>query len=176
MVSKVQSLKLDTSVWSNEIVQVKELSASIMIVQVKELNTSIMRALRSILYLLPVIASVSAYCIESHAISWVPACGVQTLFSVSQLFIMLGNDRANEFWAARLTAVDELDCDAMPEQRREFIVQKYREGRFRCPHPSFGTQEELLKVPDLHQYTKTLLPQTVGDCSSCSYDCWKRAM
>ncbi|XP_031442972.1 arf-GAP with Rho-GAP domain, ANK repeat and PH domain-containing protein 3 isoform X2 [Clupea harengus] len=83
MVSKVQSLKLDTSVWSNEIVQ---------------------------------------------------------------LFIMLGNDRANEFWAARLTAVDELDCDAMPEQRREFIIQKYREGRFRCPHPSFGTQEELLKA------------------------------
>ncbi|KAM9470173.1 arf-GAP with Rho-GAP domain, ANK repeat and PH domain-containing protein 3 [Clarias gariepinus] len=83
MVSKVQSLKLDTSVWSNEIVQ---------------------------------------------------------------LFIMLGNDRANEFWAARLPAADELDCDASPEQRREFITQKYREGRFRHPHPSFGTQEELLKT------------------------------
>ncbi|KAL2077435.1 hypothetical protein ACEWY4_026939 [Coilia grayii] len=83
MVSKVQSLKLDTSVWSNEIVQ---------------------------------------------------------------LFIMLGNDRANEFWAAKLTVSDELDCDATPEQRREFITQKYREGRFRHPHPSFSTQEELLKV------------------------------
>ncbi|KAF5906690.1 arf-GAP with Rho-GAP domain, ANK repeat and PH domain-containing protein 3-like, partial [Clarias magur] len=83
MVSKVQSLKLDTSVWSNEIVQ---------------------------------------------------------------LFIMLGNDRANEFWAARLPAADELDCDASPEQRREFITQKYREGRFRHPHPSFSTQEELLKT------------------------------
>ncbi|XP_041930630.1 arf-GAP with Rho-GAP domain, ANK repeat and PH domain-containing protein 3 isoform X1 [Alosa sapidissima] len=83
MVSKVQSLKLDTSVWSNEVVQ---------------------------------------------------------------LFIMLGNDRANEFWAARLTIVDELDCNATPEQRRDFITQKYREGRFRHPHPSFNTQEELLKV------------------------------
>ncbi|XP_062332066.1 arf-GAP with Rho-GAP domain, ANK repeat and PH domain-containing protein 3 isoform X2 [Osmerus eperlanus] len=83
MVSKVQSLKLDTSVWSNEIVQ---------------------------------------------------------------LFIMLGNDRANEFWAARLSASDELDCDATPDQRREFINQKYREGRYRRPHPSFNTQEELLKV------------------------------
>ncbi|KAG7329303.1 hypothetical protein KOW79_007477 [Hemibagrus wyckioides] len=83
MVSKVQSLKLDTSVWSNEIVQ---------------------------------------------------------------LFIMLGNDRANEFWAARLPAADEMDCDASPEQRREFITQKYREGRFRHPHPSFSTQEELLKA------------------------------
>ncbi|XP_030001767.1 arf-GAP with Rho-GAP domain, ANK repeat and PH domain-containing protein 3 [Sphaeramia orbicularis] len=83
MVSKVQSLKLDTSVWSNEIVQ---------------------------------------------------------------LFIMLGNDRANDFWASRLSAADELDCDASPEQRREFITQKYREGRFRLPHPGFSSQEDLLKV------------------------------
>lgn len=59
---------------------------------------------------------------------------------------MLGNDRANEFWATRLPAADEIDCDASPEQRREFITQKYREGRFRHPHPSFSTQEELLKV------------------------------
>ncbi|XP_075994458.1 arf-GAP with Rho-GAP domain, ANK repeat and PH domain-containing protein 3 [Genypterus blacodes] len=83
MVSKVQSLKLDTSVWSNEIVQ---------------------------------------------------------------LFIMLGNDRANDFWAARLSLCEELDCDAAPEQRREFITLKYREGRYRLPHPGFNTQEELLKV------------------------------
>ncbi|XP_013885003.1 arf-GAP with Rho-GAP domain, ANK repeat and PH domain-containing protein 3 [Austrofundulus limnaeus] len=83
MVSKVQSLKLDTSVWSNEIVQ---------------------------------------------------------------LFIMLGNDRANDFWAARLSESDELDCDASPEQRRDFITQKYRDGRFRLAHPAFGSQEELLKV------------------------------
>ncbi|XP_060740924.1 arf-GAP with Rho-GAP domain, ANK repeat and PH domain-containing protein 3 [Tachysurus vachellii] len=83
MVSKVQSLKLDTSVWSNEIVQ---------------------------------------------------------------LFIMLGNDRANEFWAARMPAADEMDCDASPEQRREFISKKYREGRYRHPHPSFNTQDELLKA------------------------------
>uniref|UniRef100_A0A674A095 ArfGAP with RhoGAP domain, ankyrin repeat and PH domain 3 n=1 Tax=Salmo trutta TaxID=8032 RepID=A0A674A095_SALTR len=85
MVSKVQSLKLDTSVWSNEIVQ---------------------------------------------------------------LFIMLGNDRANEFWAARLSPADELDHDATPDQRREFIIHKYREGRYRHPHPNFNTQEELLKVQE----------------------------
>ncbi|XP_044219099.1 arf-GAP with Rho-GAP domain, ANK repeat and PH domain-containing protein 3 isoform X1 [Thunnus albacares] len=83
MVSKVQSLKLDTSVWSNEIVQ---------------------------------------------------------------LFIMLGNDRANEFWAARLSVSEEMDCDASAEQRREFITQKYREGRYRLPHPAFSSQEELLRV------------------------------
>uniref|UniRef100_A0A8C9R0I7 ArfGAP with RhoGAP domain, ankyrin repeat and PH domain 3 n=1 Tax=Scleropages formosus TaxID=113540 RepID=A0A8C9R0I7_SCLFO len=83
MVSKVQSLKLDTSVWSNEIVQ---------------------------------------------------------------LFIMLGNDRANEFWSARLPPAEEIDCDATPEQRREFVALKYRQGRYRRPHPGFATQEELLKV------------------------------
>uniref|UniRef100_A0A8C9Y5K4 ArfGAP with RhoGAP domain, ankyrin repeat and PH domain 3 n=1 Tax=Sander lucioperca TaxID=283035 RepID=A0A8C9Y5K4_SANLU len=83
MVSKVQSLKLDTSVWSNQIVQ---------------------------------------------------------------LFIMLGNDRANDFWAARLSVSEELDCDASPDQRRQFISQKYREGRYRLPHPAFSSQEELLKV------------------------------
>uniref|UniRef100_A0A673L9G0 Arf-GAP with Rho-GAP domain, ANK repeat and PH domain-containing protein 3-like n=1 Tax=Sinocyclocheilus rhinocerous TaxID=307959 RepID=A0A673L9G0_9TELE len=64
------------------------------------------------------------------------------------LFIMLGNDRANEFWAARLPVTEELDCDASPEQRKEFITHKYREGRYRHPHPSFSTQEELLKVMD----------------------------
>ncbi|XP_061895806.1 arf-GAP with Rho-GAP domain, ANK repeat and PH domain-containing protein 3-like isoform X2 [Entelurus aequoreus] len=83
MVSKVQSLKLDTSVWSNEIVQ---------------------------------------------------------------LFIMLGNDRANDFWAAHLSQSDELDCDASPSQRREFIGQKYRDGHYRVAHPAFSSQEQLLKV------------------------------
>uniref|UniRef100_A0A673VNB2 ArfGAP with RhoGAP domain, ankyrin repeat and PH domain 3 n=1 Tax=Salmo trutta TaxID=8032 RepID=A0A673VNB2_SALTR len=99
MVSKVQSLKLDTSVWSNEIVQ---------------------------------------------------------------LFIMLGNDRANEFWAARLSPADELDRDATPDQRREFIIHKYREGRYRHPHPNFNTQEELLKVQQ-HKMSRFKM-----------YSCYKR--
>uniref|UniRef100_A0A8C3A1I3 ArfGAP with RhoGAP domain, ankyrin repeat and PH domain 3 n=1 Tax=Cyclopterus lumpus TaxID=8103 RepID=A0A8C3A1I3_CYCLU len=102
MVSKVQSLKLDTSVWSNEIVQ---------------------------------------------------------------LFIMLGNDRANDFWAARLSVSEELDCDALPDRRREFISQKYREGRYRLPHPRFSCQEELLKVKvtpynmyHIHKFKPSVLP------------------
>uniref|UniRef100_A0A8C2EUS3 ArfGAP with RhoGAP domain, ankyrin repeat and PH domain 3 n=1 Tax=Cyprinus carpio TaxID=7962 RepID=A0A8C2EUS3_CYPCA len=110
MVSKVQSLKLDTSVWSNEIVQ---------------------------------------------------------------LFIMLGNDKANEFWAARLPVTEELDCDASPEQRREFITHKYREGRYRHPHPSFSTQEELLKVkvkPFTHTGERSLSRCNFLDSDSCVYD------
>uniref|UniRef100_A0A8B9CZW3 ArfGAP with RhoGAP domain, ankyrin repeat and PH domain 3 n=1 Tax=Anser brachyrhynchus TaxID=132585 RepID=A0A8B9CZW3_9AVES len=82
-ISKVQSLKLDTSVWSNEIVQ---------------------------------------------------------------LFIVLGNDRANRFWAARLPTAEALHPDASAEQRRDFIARKYRDGRYRLPHPHYATQEEVLQV------------------------------
>ncbi|KFO89623.1 Arf-GAP with Rho-GAP domain, ANK repeat and PH domain-containing protein 3, partial [Buceros rhinoceros silvestris] len=82
-ISKVQSLKLDTSVWSNEIVQ---------------------------------------------------------------LFIVLGNDRANRFWAARLPTTEALYPDASAEQRRDFIYRKYREGRYRLPHPHYATQEDLLQA------------------------------
>ncbi|NXD59896.1 ARAP3 protein, partial [Corvus moneduloides] len=82
-ISKVQSLKLDTSVWSNEIVQ---------------------------------------------------------------LFIMLGNDRANRFWAARLPATEAITPDSSAEQRRDFIARKYREGRYRLPHPHYATQEEVLQT------------------------------
>ncbi|NXJ17901.1 ARAP2 protein, partial [Dicrurus megarhynchus] len=82
-ISKVQSLKLDTSVWSNEIVQ---------------------------------------------------------------LFIVLGNDRANQFWAARLPATEAITPDSSAEQRRDFIARKYREGRYRLPHPHYATQEEVLQA------------------------------
>ncbi|NWU83734.1 ARAP3 protein, partial [Onychorhynchus coronatus] len=82
-ISKVQSLKLDTSIWSNEIVQ---------------------------------------------------------------LFIMLGNDRANRFWAARLPVSEAIHPDSSTEQRREFICRKYREGRYRLPHPHCATQEDVLQA------------------------------
>ncbi|XP_072256704.1 arf-GAP with Rho-GAP domain, ANK repeat and PH domain-containing protein 3 isoform X2 [Pyxicephalus adspersus] len=82
-ISKVQSLKLDTSIWSNEIVQ---------------------------------------------------------------LFIILGNDRANRFWAARLPPSEILHPEDNIEQRRDFIAHKYRDGKYRSPHPNYSTQEEILKV------------------------------
>ncbi|NWR85522.1 ARAP3 protein, partial [Furnarius figulus] len=82
-ISKVQSLKLDTSVWSNEIVQ---------------------------------------------------------------LFIVLGNDRANRFWAARLPVAEAIHPDSSAEQRRDFISRKYREGRYRLPHPHCATQEDVLQA------------------------------
>ncbi|XP_015731455.1 arf-GAP with Rho-GAP domain, ANK repeat and PH domain-containing protein 3 isoform X1 [Coturnix japonica] len=82
-ISKVQSLKLDTSVWSNEIVQ---------------------------------------------------------------LFIVLGNDRANRFWAAHIPATEVLHPDASTEQRRDFISRKYRDGRYRLPHPHYASHEDVLQA------------------------------
>ncbi|XP_077122389.1 arf-GAP with Rho-GAP domain, ANK repeat and PH domain-containing protein 3 isoform X1 [Ranitomeya variabilis] len=82
-ISKVQSLKLDISIWSNEIVQ---------------------------------------------------------------LFIILGNDRANRFWAARVPPSEVLHSDDCIEQRRDFIAYKYRDGKYRSPHPHYSTQEEILKM------------------------------
>ncbi|XP_041049111.1 arf-GAP with Rho-GAP domain, ANK repeat and PH domain-containing protein 3 isoform X1 [Carcharodon carcharias] len=82
-ISKVQSLKLDTSIWTNEIVQ---------------------------------------------------------------LFLQLGNEKANRFWAARVTPGEELDTDATIERRREFISLKYRDGIYRQYHPKFAMQEEVIKA------------------------------
>nr|XP_055141832.1 arf-GAP with Rho-GAP domain, ANK repeat and PH domain-containing protein 3 isoform X4 [Symphalangus syndactylus] len=85
-ISKVQSLKLDTSVWSNEIVQ---------------------------------------------------------------LFIVLGNDRANRFWAGTLPPGEGLHPDATPGPRGEFISRKYRLGLFRKPHPQYPDHSQLLQTPPL---------------------------
>ncbi|XP_069781089.1 arf-GAP with Rho-GAP domain, ANK repeat and PH domain-containing protein 2 isoform X3 [Narcine bancroftii] len=82
-ISKVRSLKLDTSIWSNELVE---------------------------------------------------------------LFIVVGNKAANSFWAANLKSSEELDMDAPPNQRLEFITQKYKEGKYRRKLSSFLTQEELNKA------------------------------
>uniref|UniRef100_A0A2K5CPC6 ArfGAP with RhoGAP domain, ankyrin repeat and PH domain 3 n=1 Tax=Aotus nancymaae TaxID=37293 RepID=A0A2K5CPC6_AOTNA len=82
-ISKVQSLKLDTSVWSNEIVQ---------------------------------------------------------------LFIVLGNNRANRFWAGSLPPGEGLHPDATPGPRGEFISRKYRLGLFRRPHPQYPDHSQLLQA------------------------------
>ncbi|KAM5299305.1 arf-GAP with Rho-GAP domain, ANK repeat and PH domain-containing protein 3 [Ctenodactylus gundi] len=82
-ISKVQSLKLDTSVWSNEIVQ---------------------------------------------------------------LFIVLGNDRANRFWAGALPPGEGLHPDSTASSRGEFISRKYRLGLFRKPHSQYPEHSQLLQA------------------------------
>nr|XP_006003528.1 PREDICTED: arf-GAP with Rho-GAP domain, ANK repeat and PH domain-containing protein 2 isoform X2 [Latimeria chalumnae] len=79
-ISKVRSLKLDTNIWSNELVE---------------------------------------------------------------LFITVGNKNANSFWTANLQPGEELDMDASPEQRRMFITQKYKEGKFRKNLSAIMSQGQL---------------------------------
>ncbi|KAI7790055.1 putative arf-GAP with Rho-GAP domain, partial [Triplophysa rosa] len=60
-----------------------------------------------------------------------------------QLFLTLGNERANQFWAANVPPSEALAVDSSSEERRRFITAKYREGKYRRYHPLFGNQREL---------------------------------
>ncbi|NXL64672.1 ARAP2 protein, partial [Chordeiles acutipennis] len=63
-----------------------------------------------------------------------------------ELFIIIGNKRANSFWAGNLPPDEELHMDAPAEKRIEFITQKYKEGKFRkAPFP-YKTKEQLNKA------------------------------
>ncbi|NXW56538.1 ARAP2 protein, partial [Eurystomus gularis] len=63
-----------------------------------------------------------------------------------ELFIVIGNKRANSFWAGNLSPDEELHMDAPAEKRIAFITQKYKEGKFRkAPFP-YKTKEQLNKA------------------------------
>ncbi|OXB72912.1 UNVERIFIED_CONTAM: hypothetical protein H355_006999, partial [Colinus virginianus] len=63
-----------------------------------------------------------------------------------RLFIIIGNKRANSFWAGNLPPDEELHMDAPAEKRIAFITQKYKEGKFRkAPFP-YKTKEQLNKA------------------------------
>uniref|UniRef100_A0A8C2A0G5 ArfGAP with RhoGAP domain, ankyrin repeat and PH domain 1 n=1 Tax=Cyprinus carpio TaxID=7962 RepID=A0A8C2A0G5_CYPCA len=59
------------------------------------------------------------------------------------LFLALGNERANQFWAANVPPSEALTLNSSSEERRRFITAKYREGKYRRYHPLFGNQREL---------------------------------
>uniref|UniRef100_A0AAY5EUZ1 ArfGAP with RhoGAP domain, ankyrin repeat and PH domain 1 n=1 Tax=Electrophorus electricus TaxID=8005 RepID=A0AAY5EUZ1_ELEEL len=60
-----------------------------------------------------------------------------------QLFLVLGNERANQFWAANVPPSEALSPTSSSEERRRYIIAKYREGKYRRYHPLFGNQGEL---------------------------------
>ncbi|XP_037402515.1 arf-GAP with Rho-GAP domain, ANK repeat and PH domain-containing protein 1 isoform X1 [Pygocentrus nattereri] len=60
-----------------------------------------------------------------------------------QLFLLVGNDRANHFWAANVPPSEALSACSSSEERRRFITAKYREGKYRRYHALFGNQKEL---------------------------------
>ncbi|XP_006128812.2 arf-GAP with Rho-GAP domain, ANK repeat and PH domain-containing protein 2 isoform X1 [Pelodiscus sinensis] len=63
-----------------------------------------------------------------------------------ELFIVIGNKRANGFWAGKLQPEEELHMDSPLEKRVTFITQKYKEGRFRKTPLGYKTKEELNKA------------------------------
>ncbi|XP_064157726.1 arf-GAP with Rho-GAP domain, ANK repeat and PH domain-containing protein 1-like isoform X2 [Anguilla rostrata] len=60
-----------------------------------------------------------------------------------QVFQLLGNERANHFWAANVPPSEALSQSSCSEDRRRFITAKYREGKYRRYHQLFGNQQEL---------------------------------
>ncbi|XP_053528304.1 arf-GAP with Rho-GAP domain, ANK repeat and PH domain-containing protein 2 isoform X2 [Artibeus jamaicensis] len=63
-----------------------------------------------------------------------------------ELFIVIGNKRANDFWAGNLQKDEELHMDSPVEKRKTFITQKYKEGRFRKTLLASLSKEELNKA------------------------------
>ncbi|XP_052537766.1 arf-GAP with Rho-GAP domain, ANK repeat and PH domain-containing protein 2 isoform X2 [Tympanuchus pallidicinctus] len=63
-----------------------------------------------------------------------------------ELFIIIGNKRANTFWAGNLPPDEELHMDAPAEKRIAFITQKYKEGKFRKTPFPYKTKEQLNKA------------------------------
>ncbi|NXF76659.1 ARAP2 protein, partial [Sclerurus mexicanus] len=63
-----------------------------------------------------------------------------------ELFIVIGNKRANSFWAGNLPPDEELHIDAPAEKRIAFITQKYKEGKFRKAPFLYKTKEQLNKA------------------------------
>ncbi|NWH32001.1 ARAP2 protein, partial [Chloropsis hardwickii] len=63
-----------------------------------------------------------------------------------ELFIVIGNKRANSFWAGNLPPDEELHIDDPAEKRIAFITQKYKEGKFRKTPFHYKTKEQLNKA------------------------------
>ncbi|KAF7666046.1 hypothetical protein LDENG_00118330 [Lucifuga dentata] len=60
-----------------------------------------------------------------------------------QVFLLLGNERVNSFWAANVPPSEALTPSSCSDERRCFITNKYRQGKYRKYHPLYGNQEEL---------------------------------
>lgn len=65
---------------------------------------------------------------------------------VHQLFLLLGNNKVNLFWAANIPPSEMLCPSSDSEERQRFVTAKYCQGKYRRYHALFGQQEALNKV------------------------------
>lgn len=121
-VSKVRSLKMDRKVWTEELVQVQR---------------------RWLLVL-----STTSFGTVINGIMCRQPRNVRKLHThlPSQVFLSLGNERANSFWAANVPPSEALTPSSSSEERRRFITNKYRQGKYRKYHMLYGNQTELNNV------------------------------
>ncbi|XP_055081857.1 arf-GAP with Rho-GAP domain, ANK repeat and PH domain-containing protein 1-like isoform X3 [Periophthalmus magnuspinnatus] len=60
-----------------------------------------------------------------------------------QVFLLMGNERVNSFWAGNVPPSEALTPSSCTEDRRRYITNKYRQGKYRKYHQLFGNQKEL---------------------------------
>lgn len=77
---------------------------------------------------------------------------------ILQLFLEVGNDKANSFWAANLPLEEELYSGASTEQRATFMRRKYRERKYTKVLEDFNDLEELNQVSILWECSRIQLP------------------
>ncbi|KAL4630187.1 arf-GAP with Rho-GAP domain, ANK repeat and PH domain-containing protein 2 isoform X1 [Arapaima gigas] len=63
-----------------------------------------------------------------------------------ELFLTVGNRKANQFWAANLSSEDELHPGIPRERRAAFVRRKYKERCYRQVLKGFQSQEQLNKA------------------------------
>ncbi|XP_041438699.1 arf-GAP with Rho-GAP domain, ANK repeat and PH domain-containing protein 1 isoform X2 [Xenopus laevis] len=63
-----------------------------------------------------------------------------------ELFQKVGNTVSNRFWAANVPPSEAIGVTSSMQERKKFILAKYREGKYRQYHQLFGNQTELDKA------------------------------
>ncbi|XP_041440596.1 arf-GAP with Rho-GAP domain, ANK repeat and PH domain-containing protein 1 isoform X4 [Xenopus laevis] len=91
-----------------------------------------------------------------------------------ELFQKVGNAISNRFWAANVPPSEAIDVTSSTQERKKFILAKYREGKYRQYHQLFGNQAELDKAlcaavttSDLAETQALLFCGADVNCSTC---------
>ncbi|KAF7219514.1 arf-GAP with Rho-GAP domain, ANK repeat and PH domain-containing protein 1 isoform X1 [Nothobranchius furzeri] len=95
-----------------------------------------------------------------------------------QVFLKLGNNRVNSFWAANVPPSEALTPSSSNEERQHFISSKYRQGKYRKYHPLYGNPNELnnalcinVQSGDLLETLRLIFCGADVNCSTGMTDC-----
>uniref|UniRef100_A0A1A7XFN8 ArfGAP with RhoGAP domain, ankyrin repeat and PH domain 1 n=1 Tax=Iconisemion striatum TaxID=60296 RepID=A0A1A7XFN8_9TELE len=95
-----------------------------------------------------------------------------------QIFLKLGNERVNSFWAANVPPSEALTPSSSDEERQHFISSKYRQGKYRKYHSLYGNPNELnnalcinVQSSDLLETLRLIFCGADVNCSTGMTDC-----